>query len=263
MRDLKKMQFNDYIIEDVGFDDILIVKHPNFENKNDEYELIEYQIGYPTKSVLNHSWFFEIGKFPKNENEEPKYEKWNLSDENKELFKDFIRNVFKPAFFYEPSKKVLEKMSMIDNKLNRVAEKEMQLAAKNSVTIENYMNTIHEWKSRIDDLIDLANYAKKNKIPLCVNDLTNQCYERGFFYSNGWSHLVGFINEDNISKLGIIAGGAFGKWNFYTDGEFLYESDDDGNKQEPQLQHLEKFVKNFPIFEEEFYKYIDRYCKDE
>lgn len=256
-----------YIIQDVGFDNILEVKHPSFKYEDEVNEIIRHRIEFPTKSAYYKcdEWHFEIAYIPRNENEEPKYEKWDLSDEDEELFKHIVRNVIKPRNLIEQSinMTLAERKQMINDKLVRDKKKQEEIAAKESVAFENYINQIHEWKSRIDDLIDLANYARKKDIPLSKENLNRQCYEQGFFYSNGWSHLVGFINASVIDKLGIIAGGAWGKWNFYTDGESIYEANGKGEKQEPQLKHLEKFVKNFPIFEEEFYKYIDRYCADE
>ena len=260
------MPVKDYIIMDVGFDNILEVRHPSFVYEDEENEAIRHRIQFPSTSenYVLKEWIFEIAFFPKEDNQEPYYKDWDLSEEDKELFKSAIRNILQPEFLIEgcQTMTLAERKQLIDCKVKRDNDKKVSEAARESTAIENYTNQILEWKPRIDELIDLANYARENDISLGKAHIgsNRQCYECGYFYSDGISHLVGFINDPVIKELGIIAGGACGQWNFYTDGEFIYEENGKGEKREPQLSHLEKFVKNFLEFEEEFYKYIDKVC---
>lgn len=261
---MREYKLNDYIIKDAGWDDAFEVEHDDFIYKNEEFDSIFHRVYYPT--VGQSKWLFDITYCPKDENKEPIYKSWELSDEEILAFKIFIRVNIHPENLVEDSESISlkERKMMIDAKLKKDDEAKQNEAARKATAIENYMNIIREWKPRIDDLIELANYAKSKNISLGESQIGNsnrECYECGYFWSNGITHLVGFINGNKINRLGIIAGGACGIWDFYTDGDSIYEADGKGNTQEPQLYHLEKFVKNFPVLEEEFYKYIDRVCK--
>lgn len=115
------------------------------------------------------------------------------------------------------------------------------------------------------------------------------------FYTNSWSHLVGFVDRDPITLLGIDAGGACGDVDFRTNGVItfglnrntmahssfgmeIYKMDLefdmeimkirgwDGNTktmviEKPSLYHMETFIKKFDEFEREFYAYIEKVCK--
>lgn len=82
------------------------------------------------------------------------------------------------------------------------------------------------------------------------------------FYTNSWSHLVGFLYGNPITMLGIDAGGACGDVDFRTNGEYTSGL----NRKtmaivEPRLYHMETFIKKFDEFEREFYAYIEKVCK--
>lgn len=154
-----------------------------------------------------------------------------------------------------------EMMNMIDRKVGNDREKERQKEIEIQNRTEAALAKIAELKPRIDDLIKLANYARNNGI-----DFNNkgwggrEGYDTGMFYTNSWSHLVGFVQGNPITMIGIDAGGACGNVNFRTDGEETYGADDTFIM-DPKLHHMEKFIKDFDKFEREFYAYIEKVCK--
>ena len=148
---------------------------------------------------------------------------------------------------------VNEMMSMIDKKVSNDKDKARQKEIETKNRFDIALAKIKELKPRIDDLIKLANYAKDNGINF---DKT------GMFYTNSWSHLVGFLYGNPITMLGIDAGGACGDVDFRTNGEYTSGL----NRKtmsivEPRLYHMETFIKKFDEFEREFYAYIEKVCK--
>ena len=122
---------------------------------------------------------------------------------------------------------------------------------------------IKELKPRIDDLIKLANYAKDNGIDFNKRGWGgHEGYDTGMFYTNSWSHLVGFVNRDPITLLGIDAGGACGDVDFRTNGEHTFGLNRNTMAiVEPSLYRMENFIKKFDEFEREFDAYIEKVCK--
>ena len=161
---------------------------------------------------------------------------------------------------------VEERMAMIDAKVENEKRKKAKEEEDLANETERLMEQIRELKPRIDDLIKLANYARRNGIEINYRDVRNEDYKHGTFVSNGWSHVVGFINENPIRYVGQVAGGAYGAWDFMTDGVEIFargRCEDRYIKGTPNVRQLRHFVKRFPVFEEEFYKYIDSKCKGE
>lgn len=154
------------------------------------------------------------------------------------------------------------RMARIDNKVQSDKEKEIALAKERERRMEDCKSKIKELKPRIDDLIKLCNYAKANGIELSKRGWGgHEGYDTGMFYSNGWSHLVGFIPGDPVCYLGIVAGGACGYIDFITNGEDISGIEEGTRKVvEPLLNHMEHFLNEFDYFEEEFYKRIDKLC---
>lgn len=157
---------------------------------------------------------------------------------------------------------VEERMKMIDAKV----ESDIRKKAKEEEDLANETETlvakIRELKPRIDDLIKLANYAKKKGIDFNKSGWGgHEGYDTGLFMSNTWSHVVGFINEPTIRFMGYMAGGACGRWNFATDGDEVFDFCG-GETREPDISHLRHFVDRFPVCEEKFYAYIENKCKE-
>lgn len=155
-------------------------------------------------------------------------------------------------------------MNMIDNKVaNDKIKKQAEIDDINRRRIAAE-NTIRGLKPRIDNLIRLANYAKQNGIKFNKSGIGgHEGYDTGMFYTNGWSHLVGFVgNEDVISTMGINAGGFCGKIDFRTNGNDIYGLVEGSHEiVEPLIGHMERFVNTFDTFESEFCKYIEKCCK--
>ena len=63
---------------------------------------------------------------------------------------------------------------------------------------------------------------------------------------------------NKIEYLGIDEGGWNGVWDFYTNGtETFLKHEKDGTVKEVELKYLNDFLKEFDVFEEAFYKWID------
>jgi len=125
---------------------------------------------------------------------------------------------------------------------------------------------IQALKPRIDELIATGNACLESNIPLTgqawgavENYGTNQ------FFTNSWSHLVGFVGNPNrkpchIEFLGINAGGACGVYNFRTDGTRVFSVDESrpGDITEPSIGHMQRFLNSFDEFESAFFSYVDQ-----
>ena len=158
---------------------------------------------------------------------------------------------------------VNEMMNMIDRKVGNDKEIERQKKIKEQDRMKVAFTQIEALKQRIDDLIKLANYAEDNGINFnkagCGG---HEGYDTGMFYTNSWSHLVGFVKGNPITMLGINAGGACGNVDFRTNGEHTFGLVKDTDKiVAPKLSHMENFIKKFDEFEREFYAYIEKVCK--
>ena len=147
-------------------------------------------------------------------------------------------------------------MSRVD-KIEKFAikkEKEILNAEKSELQrIEDYKEKIIELKPRIDDLLEVGNACLEHKIPLTGQSFGgHEGYDTHQFISNSWSHLVGFIYENNkpFTKVGKIGGGAC-DWNLTTDGVTVNVS---GNIEDV----LKYFLDDFDTFETEFYAYVDK-----
>lgn len=157
---------------------------------------------------------------------------------------------------------VNEMMNMIDRKVGNDKEKERQKEIENKNRFDIAFKQIEALKPRIDDLIKLANYAKDNGIDFNKKGWGgHEGYDTGMFYTNSWSHLVGFVYKNPITLLGINAGGACGNVDFRTDGKQIYGKEESFIT-EPKLHHMERFIKDFDKFEREFYAYIEKVCKN-
>lgn len=158
---------------------------------------------------------------------------------------------------------VNEMMNMIDRKVGNDKEKERQKEIETNNRFDTALAKIKELRPRIDDLIKLANYAKDNGIDFNKRGWGgHEGYDTGMFYTNSWSHLVGFVNRDPITLLGIDAGGACGDVDFRTNGEHTFGLNRNTMTiVEPSLYRMENFIKKFDEFEREFYAYIEKVCK--
>lgn len=148
-------------------------------------------------------------------------------------------------------------MNRIDN-IKKFAEKrEFEKTKKNNDKldrIEKYKAHIKTLKPRIAELLKVANACIESNIELDGCGWGgHEGYDTHQFFSNGLSHLVGFINDGKdipVSKVGAIGGGIC-NWNLKTNGELIEVS---GN-----IEYVLKyFIDGFDKFETEFYKYVDK-----
>lgn len=161
---------------------------------------------------------------------------------------------------------IAEMKRLIDNKIELDFEKQNKEESELEIRASNAKKSIRNLKHRIDALIEIANYSRGKGMDFHgrTGFGGHEGYDVGTFYTNSWSHLVGFVNDDEIKLLGITAGGACGDINFRTDGDKIYgQSKETGAVVGPNLQHMEEFVKKFDIFESAFYGYIETICKKE
>ena len=159
-------------------------------------------------------------------------------------------------------------MNRIDNIAKFAQKKAKEEAVKELERwkqILEYREQIHELKPRIDELIKVGNACLKHNIPLTGSAWGgHEGYDTHQFFTNSWSHLVGFVeNRDkSITYLGINAGGACGVYDFRTDGTDTYDVHESTKEiVEPNVHHLKRFLAEFDTFEKEFYEYIDNITK--
>jgi len=144
--------------------------------------------------------------------------------------------------------------------LTRAAEEQKQ------IKVNSLISEIKALKPRIDDLIATGNACVQNNIPLRGQGFGMvESYDTHQFFTNSWSHLVGFVNDSGIKVshiefLGINGGGACGPYNFRTDGESVFSISEKYPRDiiTPSIADMEKFLNMFDQFESSFYSYVDK-----
>lgn len=159
------------------------------------------------------------------------------------------------------------KQAMLD-RIGKFAEKkaadERNEAAKAAFRAASAMAAVRdpEFQERLRTMLDLANAAVRAGIPI-----------EGFF-SDGIRHKTGFITPakpNPITACGIVMGGACGKT------DLVIMPGPDGVKGrvrdscparindrlvDPVTAHIERFLTQWPEFEESFMAYLDKTCPD-
>ncbi len=174
---------------------------------------------------------------------------------------------------------VREELKMdINNILNKIENYKAQTAQKaeqERVTAEHHrtqlLDRIQVMKPDIDNLIKVANAARKAGIPIHVKfPDTNFTYENGDFMTDAITHKIGFIPSffplipssllnEGIIGIGFEGGGYCGNYDFFTDGSIICDKNrDTKHDKEASAEHLEKFIEKFPEFERAFYDYIEK-----
>lgn len=128
------------------------------------------------------------------------------------------------------------------------------------------ISEIQALKPRIDELIATGNACVQNNIPMTGHAFgMREGYDTNQFFTNSWSHLVGFVgNPDrrpcHIEYLGINAGGACGSYDFRTDGERVFSVHEKKPTDviAPSIEDMKHFLKRFDEFESSFYAYVDK-----
>ena len=162
-----------------------------------------------------------------------------------------------------------ERLKIIRNKAERNVIEAEQEANAVELKREELKSQIKNLYSRIQSLLICANECVKNgiKIPKSDSTYSRAGEEYGYdheFIAEGFYHGTGLIkrNHDNeFNWLGIKNGGANGPWDFITNGidiKSIGNADyNKGTQDKPRISDMEKFLKQFPVFEEAFYNWID------
>lgn len=123
-------------------------------------------------------------------------------------------------------------------------------------------------KPRIEELIATANACRENGIDINKYRKTSRTkddkYINGTFITNSESCRVGFVDVPHGCKINFI--GINGKgfnYHFRTNGIRIANVDDKDCLSEPSVDHMVKFLKDFDIFEEAFYEYVDSIVGEE
>lgn len=166
---------------------------------------------------------------------------WWLNRLNGGYFVDRLNNIAN----FRKNQEISEQNKKIEQELER----------------ERLIGEIKLLKPRIDRLLEVGNACQNVGISLMGKAWGgHEGYDTNQFFTNSWSHLVGFVGRGKdipIIEMGINGGGACGQWNFRTDGIRVYEVS--GEKtQGPQIHHMRKFLTNFDVMEKAFYDYVDK-----
>lgn len=159
-------------------------------------------------------------------------------------------------------------------------EQMSQEAYNKQAHVVELLNTVRSFAPRMKELmkVGISMYEKNIPFgPLCNEPGASDCDDRVFF-SNGWSHKVGFIQAYRINGripertqhlpigFGIIGGGCAGEnLTFNSDGELEWLNAPFGQPagvsgrpwSDSDTKHLEEFVAKFDKFEADFYEYVD------
>lgn len=148
-------------------------------------------------------------------------------------------------------------------KINR-DRKEAEEELNNTNKRTKLINEIKELSPRIKALITLANTCKANNIPLSRSYYIHGYDKAEYFFTDGFYHYLGFYDETPITYIGIMNGGACGKYDLRVNAEgtiFVtehgYNNYNIASIDKISTSDLESFVKNFPKFEERFLNWID------
>lgn len=159
---------------------------------------------------------------------------------------------------------VQEILNNIDSFVEKKGREKMTKAENERLEIKRLIDEIKELQPRINDLLIVGNACLVNHIPLKGTGFgCQQGYDTHQFITNGWSHLLGFVDKSIAPQklpfmyLGI-QGGGFYTYDLETDGRTVYVSGRDGRD---KIYVLNRFVKEFDKFEKEFYAYVDRVTK--
>lgn len=169
-----------------------------------------------------------------------------------------------------------ERLKGIKKEKELLKEEEAVKHDKEELEYLESLNKLDALSQRIKDILKIANACIDNEI-----DLPYPASKYGYhqddclytekisgFISNGWSHWVGFMRRNKkayFQYLGFYCGGACGCYDFYTNGNEAFDFYENNNinnvqqhqKERPSKKHIDRFVKEFPHFEECFYKWVD------
>lgn len=155
-------------------------------------------------------------------------------------------------------------IAIIKDKSERDRKAAMTEEEKRIEEWNNLYNEVARLKERIAEVLFLARECVKNNVE--IPEDTGSYGKReaakkyGYdaeFYAEGIRHHVGF--HSSLKYLEIDNGGVCGDIDFLTDGELITGQFDDGtlDKVQARAEDMVKFLREFPVFEAAFYKWIE------
>lgn len=123
-------------------------------------------------------------------------------------------------------------------------------------------------KPRIEELIATANACRENGIDINKYGKTLKARDDdylGTFITNSESHRLGFVDvpyECEILWMGINGGKEDSDFHFRTNGNKIINTDNNNFLFEPSIDYMTIFLRDFSIFEEAFYEYVDSIVRE-
>lgn len=147
----------------------------------------------------------------------------------------------------------------------RIDIEERLMQEEEEYEMERLSSQVRYFKPRIQTLLETANEAIKCGIPLYRSSDSKEFN----FISDGITHKVGlypghkptveFRDIKEFKWVGIRNGGASGSIDFVTNGETIYGSEESTHRVVwPRAKDMERFIREFDQFEQDFYSYIDK-----
>lgn len=151
-----------------------------------------------------------------------------------------------------------ERLEIIKNKAKQIADAQTIAAQKEAEEHQALVDEVRMYFEQIQNILTFANACDANGIKMPKD---GKCY--GYEYSfraEAFYHHVGLIyTEGEYRYIGIENGGAFGQYDFWTDGNRCYAVHRDNRtiKREARTCDTQKFLEEFPHFEKAFLAWID------
>ena len=171
---------------------------------------------------------------------------------------------------------MIDRIKMIKEYAQKKENEHTEQISNKEKKCDELCNIIFTMKDDIKEIIEVGKACIENGI--CINGYKSQyaisASDESNFYTNGISHRVGFYGGKAphgdfrehcpIIGIGIKNGGANGYFDLFIDENGTadaYNQKDGKYGYIGQLNDcLERFIKEFPLFKEKFYNYVDSVC---
>lgn len=164
---------------------------------------------------------------------------------------------------------ILGKIDAYKVATDKAAEEQREAEVREIQQLEDKIKLL---KPNIENIIKVYRHAVKNGIKFNYNCSTNtdvdKVHSSGDFVADSFCHRLGLILDGTFKKegyydikdyLGIRGGGACGDYDFITNGDYSANKNRTTKHETvPTLSYLRRFVNEFPIFESDFYAYIEK-----
>ena len=165
-----------------------------------------------------------------------------------------------------------DRLANIKNRAMSDKQAELDAKAKEEAEREALIDKIASYSERINTILTLANACIQNGVKIPEKRPFTFDYDSaapyGYpneFIAEGICHHTGLIRtwpeyqKGQYEYIGIKNGGANGCWHFWTNGDtsFAVNEDISTRRTEPRIYDMQKFLKEFPVFEKAFLKFID------